>query len=43
MHPDDIARENFLSGAHTQAFKNLSDYDIVEVRNRATKRAAERA
>ena len=31
-HPDDIARENFLVGANVQSFKNLQEYDIVELR-----------
>eukprot|EP00518_Triparma_eleuthera_P015945 CAMPEP_0197571044 /NCGR_PEP_ID=MMETSP1320-20131121/41752_1 /TAXON_ID=91990 /ORGANISM="Bolidomonas sp., Strain RCC2347" /LENGTH=1853 /DNA_ID=CAMNT_0043133525 /DNA_START=185 /DNA_END=5743 /DNA_ORIENTATION=- len=32
MHKDDIARENFLVGANVSAFKNLGDYDVVELR-----------
>ena len=32
MYSDDIARENFLTGANVQQFKNISDYDIVELR-----------
>ena len=32
MHKDDIARENFLVGANVAAFKNLGDYDVVELR-----------
>lgn len=31
-HPDEVAKANFLAGAGADAFKNLADYDIVELR-----------
>ena len=31
-HPEDIATANFLAGAGADSFKNLGDYDIVELR-----------
>ena len=31
-HPDDLATANFLAGAGAEAFKNLGDYDVVELR-----------
>ncbi|CAN0157816.1 unnamed protein product, partial [Ectocarpus fasciculatus] len=32
MHPEDIARSNFLQGAHAHFFTNLDKYDLVEMR-----------
>ena len=31
-HPDDLENANFLNGAGAEAFKNLGDYDVVELR-----------
>lgn len=31
-HPDDLATANFLAGAGADTFKNLADYDIIELR-----------
>ena len=31
-HPDDVATSNFLNGAGADSFKNLGDYDVVELR-----------
>lgn len=31
-HPDDLATANFLAGAGADTFKNLADYDIMELR-----------
>ncbi|CAN0265797.1 unnamed protein product, partial [Ectocarpus sp. 8 AP-2014] len=32
MHPEDIARSNFLQGAHAHFFTNMDKYDLVEMR-----------
>ncbi|GMH87821.1 hypothetical protein TL16_g10972 [Triparma laevis f. inornata] len=32
LHKDDISRENFLVGGNVSSFKNLSDYDVIELR-----------
>ncbi|CAM9444220.1 unnamed protein product, partial [Ectocarpus sp. 12 AP-2014] len=32
MHPEDIARSNFLQGVHAHFFTNMDKYDLVEVR-----------
>mmetsp|Transcript_17387 Transcript_17387/g.21331 ORF Transcript_17387/g.21331 Transcript_17387/m.21331 type:complete len:763 (+) Transcript_17387:132-2420(+) len=32
MHPDDIITSNFLAGAGADSFRNLGDYDIIELR-----------
>jgi hypothetical protein len=32
-HPDDIVKQNFLMGADGPSFKNLADYDALEVRH----------
>jgi hypothetical protein len=31
-HPDDVATQNFLAGAGADSFRNLGDYDVVELR-----------
>ena len=31
-HPDDIAKANFLAGAHVGAFRDVSSYDVCELR-----------
>ena len=30
-HPDDVATQNFLAGAGADSFRNLGDYDVVEL------------
>ncbi|KAJ1456499.1 hypothetical protein M885DRAFT_616140 [Pelagophyceae sp. CCMP2097] len=32
MHIDDITTSNFLAGAGAETFKNLGDYDVIELR-----------